>query len=110
MRYERQKFLYQVYIGKHPPHLHPFINFHIMYDIPYITPLILHRASSYEWKLINRDRKHLSLPASPPVGVCVVYSVWVQYGRHPGVAYFDTYSGPKPTVRLPPTPQVSPSP
>lgn len=45
-----------------------------------------------------------------PVGVCVLYSVWVQYGWHPGVACFDTYSRPKPTASLPPTPQVSPSP
>lgn len=34
------------------------------------------------------------------VYVCVVYSVWVQYGGRPGVACFDTYSRPKPAACL----------
>lgn len=70
----------------------------------YISHFVLHGASSFEWRLIKKGRgKKLSLPAWP-VGVCILYSVWVQYGWHPGVACFDTYSRPKPTVCLPPTP------
>lgn len=44
--------------------------------------------------------------------VFVFYTVcgYILSGWHPGVACFDTYSRPKPTVCLPPTPQVSPSP
>ena len=44
--------------------------------------------------------------------VFVFYTVcgYILYGWHPGVPCFDTCSRPKPTVCLPPTPQVSPSP
>lgn len=63
---------------------------------------------SDNWSLIKGGKKKLSLPLWH-VGVCVLYSVWV-HGWHPGVAYFDTYSRPKPTVCLPATPQVSPNP
>lgn len=37
---------------------------------------------------------------------CIQCVGTVKCGRHPGVAFFDTYSRLKPTVCLPPTPQV----
>lgn len=106
---QKTKFNDQIYIKKQSCYMHPFANDCIFFINSRIPHFVLHGVSSCNWRLINRGRKNLSL-SEWPVGVCVLYSVWVQYGWHPGVACFDTYSRPKPTVCLPPTPQVLPSP
>lgn len=82
---------------------------HFVFNLTHHSHLFCMVHLVFNWKLIKKCRKKLSLPAWP-VGVCILCSVWVQYFWHPGVACFDTYSRPKPIVRLPLTPQVSPSP
>lgn len=73
--------------------------------------LILHSASKYKRKLIKKTSEETLITSVAWLCVCVsIRCVCVKYGWHPVVACFDTYSRPKQTVCLPPTPQVLPSP